>query len=54
MIIDNIADKNHIDDNSWSPLHLAAKRGHLEDCKIITAKITNKNPVDNYGETPIH
>ena len=40
--------------NFWrqTPLHLAAKRGHLDVCRIILENVKDKNPVDTYGRTP--
>ena len=35
-----------------TPLHYAAHDGHLEVCKAIMEKLENKNPKDNFGDTP--
>ena len=37
-----------------TPLHMAAKNGHIEICKIILDKIVDKNPKDNSDWTPLH
>ena len=37
-----------------TPLHMAAKNGHIEICKIILEKIVDKNPKDNSDWTPLH
>ena len=37
-----------------TPLHMAAKNGHIEICKIILDKTVDKNPKDNSDWTPLH
>ena len=37
-----------------TPLHLAARDGQYNICKLILSKITDKNPADNNGITPFH
>ena len=41
--------------NFWrqTPLHLAAKRGHLDVCRIILENVKDKNPVGLDGWTPL-
>ena len=34
--------------------HSAARSGHLEVCKLISNNLSDKNPVDPNGETPLH
>ena len=36
-----------------APLHMAAKKGHLEVCKLFIKKLENKNPGDCKGLTPL-
>ena len=36
-----------------TPLHMAAKKGHLEVCKLFIKKLENKNPGDCKGLTPL-
>ena len=48
----NTDDFNPRDAEGQTPLHLAAKCGHLEICRLILANIVDKNPVNNDGETP--
>ena len=40
--------------DGWTPLHRAAKNGHLNICEYIMDKIENINPGDNKGWTPYH
>ena len=37
-----------------SPIHLAAKNGHIEVVKTLMACTDNPNAPNEYGETPIH
>ena len=37
-----------------TPLHMSAKKGHLEICKIILDNTVDKNPKDNSDWTPLH
>ena len=34
--------------------HLAAKEGHLSVCELIIKSITDTNPSDKHGQTPLH
>ena len=47
-----IDDKNPADIDGITPLHIAAKKGHLDVCKLIIPKIRNRNPRDKLGFTP--
>ena len=51
--MENLVDKNPRKDDGWTPLHYAAKKGHLDICKLICKNIEDKNPKDNYGLSPI-
>ena len=46
---------NPANNNGETPLHSAAKSGHLDICKFILENIQeDKNPEDNVGFTPLH
>ena len=46
---------NPANNNGETPLHSAAKSGHLDVCKFILENIhEDKNPEDNVGFTPLH
>ena len=38
----------------WSPLHIAAKQGHLEFCKYIIEETKDSNPTREDGIAAIH
>ena len=38
----------------WTPLHHAAKHGHISICDLITSNIQEKSPMTNHGWTPLH
>ena len=42
--------------NEWNetPLHFAARKGHLIICKYIVGKVEDKNPKCMNGRTPLH
>ena len=40
--------------NGQTPLHRAARSGHLDICKILLENIMDKNPITNNGWTPLH
>ena len=55
MIIKNVEDKNPRNHFvGTTPLHLAARRGHLEVCKLIIEFIENKNSQNKWNGTPLH
>ena len=37
----------------WTPLHFAVKHGQIEVIEFIVANVTEKNPVDKSGMTPL-
>ena len=37
-----------------TPLHFAIMGGQLEVYKLIMDEVTDKNPKDYYGDTPLH
>ena len=41
-------------DRDWTPLHLAAKYGHLDICKLLMKYIEDKNPPNIVYVTPLH
>ena len=50
--------RNPADKGGLTPLHIAAKRGHLDICEIILKNMDNKNknpeaPL-HHGNTPLH
>ena len=46
---------NPANNNGETPLHSAAKSGHLDICKFILENLqVDKNPTDNVGFTPLH
>ena len=40
--------------HQWTPLHIAAERGHLSLCKYIVKKTEDKFPKRLDGPTPLH
>ena len=53
-IIDGVEEKCPIDNDGWTPLHSAAKRGHFEMCEYLLDFYNDKNPRANNGFTPLH
>ena len=49
-----VNDKNPIDDEVETPLHIAAPVGHFEVFKLIFPHVEEKTPADNIGSTPLH
>ena len=52
LLIENIADKNPAALNGSTPLHLAAKKGHVEIVRLIVETGVDKNSLFN-GKTPL-
>ena len=50
--MERIDNKNPEDDGGWTPLHTAAKNGHLDVCKHLLDNIQNKMPKTLNGKTP--
>ena len=46
-----MSDKNPANEDGITPLHNAARAGHLEICKLILQNVDMKNPPDSTGET---
>jgi len=42
------------DGSGWTPLHMAACKGHLKICKFIMDSLVNKNPGNAINFTPLH
>ena len=38
----------------WTPLHMAACKGHLKICEFIMDSLVNKNPANVINFTPLH
>ena len=45
--------KNPADHNGVTPLHKAAKEGHMNICKMLLENTNDKDPVDEDGNTPL-
>ena len=44
---------NVANNNGWTPIHSAAKEGHIEILKILMVSTDNPNVANNNGLTPI-
>ena len=53
IIVENIDDKNPKDTSGWTPLHWAARIGHLPVCQLIVENVKDKNPKNWKGMTPL-
>ena len=40
--------------DKWTPLHTAAKFGHVDICRILLENSEDKNPPNINGVTPLH
>ena len=51
----NSTDNPHVPDNDgWTPIHYAARNGHLEIIKLLMTSIdANPNAQDIWGRTPL-
>jgi len=55
LIVDEAAEKEPWDQvTGASPLHLAAKDGHLDVARVLIESATNPSPLDWDGLTPLH
>ena len=55
LIIENSKEKNPAGVQGLTPLHEAARYGHLEVCRLIISNLEHDmNPADNRGWTPLH
>ena len=54
LIMEVLEDKNPVMSNGWTPLHSAAREGHLEICSLFMANLVDKNPGKKNGWTPLH
>ena len=53
LIISNSNDKNPANSKGFTPLHFAARKGHLDICKLIMKHSGHKNPSAKNGITPL-
>lgn len=54
-IVKHLKDKNPVESNGITPIHLAAMNGHVWIYKWLSRHITgDKNPMDTFGQTPLH
>jgi len=51
--MDYVEENNPPDDYGNTPLHLAAKEGHLDVCRLIMDQVEDKHPRNDAGETPL-
>ena len=56
MSVDSLQLRAPVDSEKNTPLHIAAKRGHLETIKLLTEMINDDaiRARNNQGKTPIH
>ena len=47
-------DINPAKDDLKTPLHVAAEKGHLKICELISSKIDDKHPRDSDNQMPVH
>ncbi len=52
-MLDEGADPNLVECDGWSPLHLAARNGHLEVTKLLLEHGANLEQRDSRGLTPL-
>ena len=52
-MIDILTNKNPEATSGITPLHWAAKHGHLDICKLIMENAIDKNPGDIHGNTQL-
>ena len=50
--MNQLIDKNPSNYHGVTPLHLAAKEGNGQICRLILDYVEDKNPEDNFGDTP--
>jgi cytohesin len=53
-LLDAGVDVNAKDENSWTPLHFAARHGHKEIVELLIAKGADVNAKDNGDNTPLN
>ena len=53
LLMECLHEKNPKTIRNETPLHFAARNGHLSICKLIINNISDKNPIDSYGQTPL-
>ena len=50
----NVEEKNPLNKNRMTPLHIAARYGHTEICQFIMINVKEKNPLNENRMTPLH
>ena len=54
LILAHAKDKNPKNEEGETPMHVAAREGHLEICQLIINRVKDKNPRGYMGYTPMH
>ena len=54
LTVNGIEEINGVDDEGWTPLHLAAQEGHLDIVKHLVEKGANFRASSKTGRTPLH
>ena len=49
----NLEEKSPKDEDGATPLHVAAKHGQFDICKLLCLNLKEKNPKDESGRTPV-
>ena len=53
-LVENGADVNASDDDSWTPLHVASANGYFEITKYFVENGADVNALNNDRQTPLH
>jgi ankyrin repeat protein len=55
LLLEHSNDKNPVNKDGMTILHIVAKYGHLEIIKLLLEQANDKNPADSFeGWTPLH
>ena len=49
----NLEDKNPGNNLGWTMLHEAVEKGYIKMVEYILKQVKDKNPVDQFGRTPL-